>query len=148
MIDSHRIPRGIRNNNPLNIRISGSLWHGKVPLAQNTDGAFEQFDTIEHGLRAAILNIRTIVNRRRRLGEDTTVKDLINIWAPSEDGNDTLGYVEQVTALTGLSPHQLVELRNKNMIVRLIWGMSYVETGWDISINVCGYAYGLCANVL
>lgn len=148
MIDSQRIPRGIRNNNPLNIRISGSLWLGKVPLAQNTDGAFEQFDTMEHGLRAAIINIRTIVNRRRRRGQVTTVKDLINIWAPSEDGNDTLGYVEQVTSLTGLSPHRIVAIRNKNMIVRLVWGMAYVETGRDININVCSYAYGLCASIL
>ncbi|MCA9329527.1 hypothetical protein KDA11_02695, partial [Candidatus Saccharibacteria bacterium] len=34
-------PRGIRNNNPGNIRISNNQWRGKIPVSQNTDGSFE-----------------------------------------------------------------------------------------------------------
>ena len=42
--------RGYRNNNPLNLRISNNAWKGKIPASQNTDGAFEQFQTMAKGL--------------------------------------------------------------------------------------------------
>ena len=41
-------PRGFRNNNWLNIRISNNNWQGK--RTDNTDGAFEQFETPELGI--------------------------------------------------------------------------------------------------
>ena len=43
------IPRGIRNNNPLNIRI-GNQWLGE--RANPNDPAFEQFVAMEYGIRA------------------------------------------------------------------------------------------------
>lgn len=49
------LPRGIRNNNPLNIKI-GNDWKGEVP---NTDGTFEQFESMEYGLRAELLSSST-----------------------------------------------------------------------------------------
>ena len=34
------LPRGIRNNNPLNIRlVAESRWQGRVPPKHNSDGA-------------------------------------------------------------------------------------------------------------
>ena len=45
------IARGIRNNNPLNIRRSKDKWQGLKPL--QTDPQFCQFETMEHGWRAA-----------------------------------------------------------------------------------------------
>ena len=45
-------PRGIRNNNPLNIRINGTKWEGLCPV--QTDKSFFQFRTMAHGYRAAI----------------------------------------------------------------------------------------------
>ena len=55
------IPRGYRNNNPLNIRISSSNWLGKV--SPNTDGPFEQFSDIKYCARTTtstvcILSVR------------------------------------------------------------------------------------------
>ena len=41
-----RIPRGIRNNNPLNIRI-GNQWLGERPCPN--DPSFEQFVSMECG---------------------------------------------------------------------------------------------------
>ncbi len=55
------LPRGYRNNNPLNLRISSSSWLGKV--ADNTDGVFEQFSDIRYGYRAAIKTIRNYITR-------------------------------------------------------------------------------------
>ena len=41
-----KIPRGIRNNNPLNIRV-GNNWKGEV--SQPTDHTFEQFTEMKWG---------------------------------------------------------------------------------------------------
>ena len=47
-------PRGIRNNNPLNIRRSpGQTWQGECPV--QTDKAFVQFRSMKWGIRAAFI---------------------------------------------------------------------------------------------
>ena len=45
-------PRGIRNNNPLNIRV-GNNWQGE--RKPNTDGAFEQFTTMQYAYAMTIV---------------------------------------------------------------------------------------------
>lgn len=42
--------RGIRNNNPLNIRHSKDQWQGVV--ATQTDQSFVQFESMAYGYRA------------------------------------------------------------------------------------------------
>ena len=41
------LPRGLRNNNPLNIRRSKDQWQGL--RAQQTDASFCQFESLEYG---------------------------------------------------------------------------------------------------
>lgn len=60
-------PRGIRNNNPGNIRW-GDDWKGLVPKDQRTDKSFCQFTTPEYGIRAMIIILR---NYQRKYGLDT-----------------------------------------------------------------------------
>ena len=43
--------RGIRNNNPLNIRHSADRWQGA--REEQTDKSFVQFTTMAYGYRAA-----------------------------------------------------------------------------------------------
>jgi len=38
--------RGLRNNNPGNLEKRSTPWQGKVPHSQNTDGRFEQFESM------------------------------------------------------------------------------------------------------
>jgi hypothetical protein len=45
------LPRGIRNNNPLNIRRSKDKWKGM--RAVHSDAQFVQFESLEWGWRAA-----------------------------------------------------------------------------------------------
>ena len=46
-------PRGIRNNNPGNIRNSErNDWAGEVSKADKKDNAFKEFEDIPHGGRA------------------------------------------------------------------------------------------------
>ena len=63
------IARGIRNNNPLNIRRSKDKWQGMKAL--QTDAQFCQFETMPYGWRAAFVMLtRTSGMWRRRTGLD------------------------------------------------------------------------------
>ncbi len=58
------LPRGIRNNNPLNIRRSKDKWKGL--RAVQADAQFCQFETLEYGWRAAFyLLTRTYYHKYR-----------------------------------------------------------------------------------
>lgn len=95
------LPRGIRNCNPGNIRVTKSAWQGKVPVDQNTDGAFEQFETMEYGLRALM---KLIVNYMRKY-RFSTIRQIINRWAPPVENNTSV-YVNAVAKRVGLSPNE------------------------------------------
>lgn len=42
-----QLPRGLRNNNPGNIRYSDATdWQGEVPASKKQDNAFEEFEDI------------------------------------------------------------------------------------------------------
>ena len=87
------VPRGIRNNNPLNIRI-GNVWLGEV---QNpTDPEFEQFVHIKYGLRAGFVLLRRYINHYHR----NTVPMILAAWAPSSE-NNTIKYIDYVCQMGG-----------------------------------------------
>lgn len=90
-------PRGIRNNNPLNIRENGTKWKGKV----GDDGEFTQFKSPEMGIRAAA---RILRNYRNNYGL-TTVYEIISRWAPSVE-NDTTSYIESVAVKLGIDKNE------------------------------------------
>lgn len=80
------IPRGIRNNNPLNIRRGSSKWLGLK--RRQTDPLFCQFETIHYGYRAAFKLMQTYYEKYGI----NTIDALISRWAPGNE-NDTGHYV-------------------------------------------------------
>ena len=74
--------RGIRNNNPFNIKRGSSRWLGKVPHQDNTDDLFEQFTDIDYGLRAGIILLRNYIRQG-----DNTYRKIITRFAPSCENN-------------------------------------------------------------
>ena len=87
------LPRGIRNNNPLNIRRGKDQWQGL--RAQQTDASFCQFESLEYGWRAAFyLLTRTYYHKYRLF----TIRAIINKWAPPHE-NLTSTYIENVCRL-------------------------------------------------
>ena len=114
-------PKGFRNNNWLNIRISNNNWQGKI--ANNTDGQFEQFETPELGIRAATRNIRTYGQRGLQ-----TVKDIISTWAPTSE-NNTASYIQNVASRMGVDPNQALDLNDTDTMVKLISAMTISENG-------------------
>ena len=119
------LPRGMRNNNPGNLRIGSSPWKGKIPVAQNQDGAFEQFEAYVWGIRAMILNLRNYFN-----GGFNTINKIIYKWAPPGDNNNTPAYVATVSNQTGFGPDQVLEF-NQDTLKKLVRAMAYVENGRD-----------------
>lgn len=111
-------PRGIRNNNPLNIRI-GNSWRGR--RESNTDGSFEQFIDASWGLRAAGIILR---NYQRKHGLKT-LQQMISRWAPNNE-NDTNNYVNFVSKKTGFSPDRVI---SDNDLPKMMAAMISIENG-------------------
>ena len=89
--------RGIRNNNPLNIRRGTSRWLGRREIV--TDKEFEEFTSMAFGYRAAWKLMDTYRLRLRQAGMSYTLENIIHRWAPPEDGNDTTAYIRTVIRL-------------------------------------------------
>jgi hypothetical protein len=90
--------RGIRNNNPGNLR-HGQPWQGLAP--QQTDSAFATFTSMPYGIRALVITLQTYM-RKHGL---RTVRGIIGRWAPPSE-NDTGAYIRAVCAPAGLAPDQ------------------------------------------
>lgn len=92
------LPRGVRNNNPGNIRW-GEPWQGLVEQGQRTDTSFCQFVHPTYGIRAIC---RVIISYQDKY-KLYTVRDIINRWAPPVE-NDTTAYVNIVAQNMGVRP--------------------------------------------
>lgn len=87
-----KLSRGVRNNNPFNIKRSQIAWYGEVPsIDGRSDKVFEQFYSMEFGYRAGI---KLLYNYHRN--GINTVRAIINRFAPVSE-NDTLSYIEFVS---------------------------------------------------
>lgn len=95
------LPRGIRNNNPGNIRRIGKPppWKG-LSADQSADSAFLVFDAPLWGLRALARTLYTYWKSY----DLKTVRGIIARWAPPEDDNDTGAYVAHVSAALKVRP--------------------------------------------
>lgn len=84
------VTRGIRNKNPFNIKLSNNSWLGKINNLKNSDHVFEQFKSLDYGLRAGMQLLRGYISR----GYDTPSK-IIRRFAPSSE-NNTSNYLNFV----------------------------------------------------
>ena len=114
-------PRGIRNNNPGNIRISGrNAWQGAVP---GDDTEFVTFATPEHGIRA----MGRLLTNYDAQGVNT-VEDIISRWAPRKE-NDTAAYVKRVAGELGVSPTEPLNVRDAETLTKLTRAIISHENG-------------------
>lgn len=116
------IPRGLRNNNPGNIRITKDKWQGLSE--KQTDGSFFQFVAPMWGYRALI---RTLQNYRRRHGCQT-IADFIRRWAP-ENENNTSGYIKRVCTEMQVPSTFVPDIEDKDTMCAFAAAISLVENG-------------------
>ena len=131
----HMIPRGIRNNNPLNIRV-GNVWLGEVK--NPTDPHFEQFNSMEFGLRAGFVLLRRYIRHYKR----QTIEDIISSWAPSDE-NNTTAYIDTVVKVSGIPSNRILHYSNKDAMCKLVDAMCYVENGTHVSMEKISKGYDL-----
>lgn len=127
-------PRGIRNNNPLNIRL-GDNWQGL--RQKQTDKAFCQFVSMEYGLRAAFVILFNYLKKK----VDTPEK-IIKRWAPPTE-NKTDSYIEFVCSGGYLDRHARILKTDKQKLCRLVWAMAQYECGQIVSFGLIENAYHL-----
>ena len=84
---------------------------------------------MEYGTRAAMINLRTYMNRH---GRDTITK-IISRWAPSNE-NDTQAYIRFVSKETGYQADTPLTFQ-KNIVFNLLDAMSQMENGANIIVN-------------
>lgn len=120
-------PRGIRNNNPLNlIHVPRNHWKG---LAGH-DGRFCVFSDPQFGLRAAY---KTMLSYKKRFSNELTIRSMIYRWCPDSTKDD---YVNYVCRQSNLLPWDLVPFNDHIKMVKLLRYMIIMENG------VCPYSNG------
>lgn len=91
-------PRGVRNNNPLNIRYSiYNDWQGQT----GTDGEYAIFSDSKYGIRAAA----KLLNKYYQGYGLTTINGIINRWAPTIE-NNTQSYINAVANRLNVSENE------------------------------------------
>ena len=132
--------RGIRNNNPLNIRLSSDKWQGQINANVNDndnnsspkgDAEFVQFYTMEYGWRAAFVILCRTYYGKYGL---KTIRDIVSRWAPAKE-NNTEAYIRHVSDYTGIAPNKVLGSPQEHPTQWLLIGyaMAVVENGKALS---------------
>lgn len=125
------LPRGVRNNNPLNIRESKddrTQWEGEHAL--DLDKSFEEFSHPVYGFRAGARVLRSYSRQGYK-----TLSEMIHRFAPPNENNTEL-YVQQVSRWTGIKANQTVDVYNNEQLAKLLHAMSRKEVGSYYGINM------------
>lgn len=136
-LNNPAMSRAIRNNNPGNLVITGIDWDGKIPVTQNTDGKFEQFQYYWQGVRAMI---KDIINDITQDGANS-IRALILRYAPPEE-NSTNQYIDFVAEQTGFGADQKLDV-DASALYTLVSALVLYETGTPGAITepIFNYAY-------
>jgi hypothetical protein len=117
------LPRGLRNNNAGNLTLTKIKWQGKILNEKNTDGRFEQFESVNLGLRAMAMDIINDIEKKKL----NTLKTLITEYAPPAE-NDTAAYINRVSKATGINPNEEIKINAENLAA-IIAAKIEVENG-------------------
>lgn len=120
---NENIPRGIRNNNPGNIRHNvNNRWVGLSPCQNDKD--FCVFISAKYGIRALSIILR---NYQSRYGLKT-VKDIINRYAPTIE-NNTNSYVKSVCQFLGITDTAPIDVDEECVMLCLLKAIIRHENG-------------------
>ena len=114
-------PRGIRNNNPLNIRHNGDRFLGEV--VPGSDRAFKQFASMAYGYRAAFVILGSYLARGLN-----TVEKIIRAWAPPTE-NNTEGYIAIVVQRSGVGRNKVLTAESGSEYRKIVAAMCHCENG-------------------
>jgi hypothetical protein len=119
-------PRGLRNNNPLNIRHNADVFQGEI---KGNDKSFKTFSSMPYGYRAAFVTLGTYLSRGWN-----TIEKIISKWAPSNE-NDTENYIANVVKWSGVPRNKELTAADGADYILIVSAMSFVENGVNADIN-------------
>ena len=121
-------PRGIRNNNPGNIRV-GQAWRGlasprqRTP-EQRTETEFDVFIAPIYGIRALARLLRNY-QRNHKLW---TIEQIIQRYAPSHE-NDVKAYANHVGRQMGVGIYEPINLSESDTMQQMVEAIIRHENG-------------------
>jgi hypothetical protein len=120
------IPRGLRNNNPLNIRHNADVFRGET---KGNDKSFKTFSTMPYGYRAGFVTLATYLSRGCN-----TIEKIISRWAPPIE-NDTEKYIVNVEKWSGVPRGKELTAADGADYILIVAAMSFMENGKNADIN-------------
>jgi hypothetical protein len=115
-------PRGIRGNNPGNLRKTSDKWQGLAPV--QSDPEFFVFKDAVYGIRALA---RTLINYQDKYGL-RTIEKIVGRWAPPIE-NDTQAYVASVCKRTKRGARSQLDMHDYGDIRPLVEAIIHHENG-------------------
>ena len=138
---NQRPPRGIRNNNPGNIR-HGQNWQGLNLDGRNIDPAFCVFKSPVFGIRALA---KVLMNYKKIHGLNT-VRQIISRYAPPNE-NQTKAYIQTVAQQIGVYPDTVIDIEERGILTVFIKAVIRMENGIQpYSDEVIQQGIDLCEN--
>jgi hypothetical protein len=115
-------PRGLRNNNPGNIRYNGIEWQGlaKPP----SDGAFCVFTAPQFGIRA----LGKLMRNYHFYYGIRSIRGIITRFAPDTE-NNTASYIQSVCKATGFDESEQLDVENDDVLLALMKAIIKHENG-------------------
>lgn len=123
-MNNKQLPRGLRNNNPGNIRIGVDQWVGEIRPSK--DKEFCWFIDMKHGYRALI---KLLQNYRRMYGCQT-IDNMISRWAPPSE-NNTNAYIIDVCKQLQMPSSYVIDINDRDTMCALAAAISRHENGVD-----------------
>lgn len=119
----NQLPRGIRNNNPGNIR-HGANWQGLNLNSRKIDPAFCVFTTPVYGIRALV---KVLINYKKIHGLNT-VRQIVGRYAPPNE-NQTTAYIQSVAKQLGVYPDTVIDIEERGVLTVFIKAVIRMENG-------------------
>ena len=116
-----KLPRGLRNCNPGNIRINGDLFQGEIRPSK--DKSFKQFETMAWGYRAMFVLLHTYSRNGYR-----TLRQMITRYAPPIE-NHTESYIAHVSRWAEVFPDAPLDTLDPAVMISVVGAMSRMENG-------------------
>lgn len=124
-------PRGIRNNNPLNLE--ASPFTQRQPGFTGSDGRFGQFGSMDQGFAAADNLLQSYAQRGIN-----TVGGIVGRWAPANDGNPVSAYAQFVARKVGVDPNAPIDMSDPGVRQRVLGAMAEFENGRPVQVASAG----------
>ena len=119
-------PRGLRNNNPLNIRHNADVFQGET---KGNDKSFKTFISMPYGYRAAFITLATYLSRGWN-----TIEKIVARWAPLYE-NDTENYIVNVEKWSGVPKDKVLTAASGADYMMIVAAMSFMENGRNADIS-------------